>query len=143
MPMLPAGAATPRAPPRTTPKSPPPRHNKEAWGRWKEQRDDETSAEYLTRLRSVYGKERPTEPKTKEGGVEPKAGASSSAAPSRAPAAVPKAADYYEVDGGANGSGGAEVLGGKMGTQEKGEEEAHQGGMGTIMVKRSSRRSRS
>lgn len=44
---------------------------------------------------------------------------------------------------GANGSGGAEVLGGKMGTQEKGEEEAHQGGMGTIMVKRSSRRSRS
>lgn len=99
--LLPPGVATPRSPPpRTAPKSPPPRDDEEAWGRWKEQRDDETGAGYLARIRSMYGKERPTEPKSKEGDVEPRVPASSSAAPSKATTAAPNAANYYQVDGG-------------------------------------------
>jgi hypothetical protein len=68
--------------------------------RWKEQREDETGAEYLARIRSVYGNERLRGPKTKEKGVKLKVGAYSSAAPIKGLAAVPNAADYCEVDGG-------------------------------------------
>jgi len=61
----------------------------EEWGNWKEQREGEKMVDYLARMRSVYGKARPAGPK--EIPAEP---ASSSIE------AAPKAAAYYEVDGG-------------------------------------------
>jgi len=64
--------------------------DEEEWGKWKEQREGEKIADYLTRMRSVYGKEKPAGPT--EIPAEPAQASSSKAAP--------KAAAYYEVDGG-------------------------------------------
>ena len=64
--------------------------NEEGWGKWKEQREGEKTADYLTRMRSVYGKGKPAEPR--ESPAEPVQASFSKAAP--------KAAAYYEVDGG-------------------------------------------
>ena len=61
----------------------------EEWGKWKEQREGEKMADYLARMRSVYGKAIPAEPREKL--AETTRASSSKAAP--------KAAAYYEVDG--------------------------------------------
>ena len=89
-------------PPRAAWSPPPPRENEEAWGRWKEQRDDEPCAEYMKRIWSVYGKEGSASAGPKEGGLETSEVASSSKAPSKAANAAPKAkaANYYQVAGG-------------------------------------------
>ena len=64
--------------------------DEEECGKWKEQKEGEKMADYLARMRSVYGKAKPAEPKESSAGQ----GQSSSSK------AAPKAADYYEVDGG-------------------------------------------
>ena len=78
VPPLPAGMTAPKAtPPRADRPPPPPREDEGAWGRWKEQPDDESCAEYMKRIWSVYGEE-----------------GSAKAVPEA------KAANYYQVDGG-------------------------------------------
>ena len=64
--------------------------NEEEWGKWKEQIEGETTTDYLARMRSLYGKGKTAGPK--ESPAEPVQASSSKAAP--------KAAAYYEVDGG-------------------------------------------
>ena len=86
----------PGRPPPKKPSMPTPKEEEkvptddEEWGKWKEQREGEKMADYLARMRSVYGKAIPAEPKEKP--AETTRASSSKAAP--------KAAAYYEVDGG-------------------------------------------
>ena len=92
---LPEGMKAPGRPPPKKPSMPTPKEEEkvptddEEWGKWKEQRG-EKMADYLARMRSVYGKAIPAEPKEKP--AETTRASSSKAAP--------KAAAYYEVDGG-------------------------------------------
>eukprot|EP00435_Cladocopium_sp_Y103_P070601 s890_g35.t1 len=99
------GVAVPASPPPKAPIKTPPRRpgvegssepvnpppaewDEESWGKWKEQQPGETGDAYRARLRSIYGKAKPSPPTP----VESKAAASTPA--------KPKAANYYEVDGG-------------------------------------------
>ena len=93
---LPEGMKAPGRPPPKKPSMPTPKEEEkvptddEEWGKWKEQREGEKMADYLARMRSVYGKAIPAEPREKP--AETTRASSSKAAP--------KAAAYYEVDGG-------------------------------------------